>query len=451
HFKVRLERQGAKLEKDFVFYYRLEDKLPGRVEVVPYRAAKDKPGTFMLVVTPGIDLSPLNNGADYSFVLDISGSMEGKIHTLADGVSRALGQMRPADRFKITAFESRAIDVTRGWQAATPQNVQRAIAQVKGLRSRGSTNLYDGIRLGLKDMDADRATSVVLVTDAVTNTGVVNPKAFHDLMKKFDVRVFGFLMGNSSNWPLMRTIADASGGFYAPVSNQDDIIGQILLAKSKITHECLHDASLKIAGAKVFDAGDELLGKVYRGQQLVIFGRYSEAGRAKVTLKARLTGQDKTYTTSFDFPEVETDNPEIERLWAMDRIERIEVRKNAGLLPAKEAEQAIADLGVSYQLVTDHTSMLVLSDDAFKKHGIERHNRARTAHEAQAQAARRNAPVRNYRVDQKDPAFANPAPRTGGGGGGIGAVDPFVAGLSAMLIALAIGAGCARRRKSGQS
>ncbi|MEZ5364030.1 MAG: hypothetical protein R2748_17245 [Bryobacterales bacterium] len=47
------------------------------------------------------------------------------------------------------------------------------------------------------------------------------------------MRVFGFLMGNSANWPLMRTIADSSGGFYTSVSNADDIVGQILLAKDK--------------------------------------------------------------------------------------------------------------------------------------------------------------------------------------------------------------------------
>ena len=65
-YKVILDRPGAKLDRDFVFYYRLADHLPGRVEVIPYRAAKDRPGTFMLIVTPGIDLKPLAHGADYS-------------------------------------------------------------------------------------------------------------------------------------------------------------------------------------------------------------------------------------------------------------------------------------------------------------------------------------------------------------------------------------------------
>ena len=82
---------------------------------------------------------------------------------------------------------------------------------------------------------------MVLVTDGVTNAGIVDPVEFHKLMKSHDIRVFGFLLGNSANWPLMRTICESSGGFYAGVSNDDDLVGQILLAKSKVAYEALHD------------------------------------------------------------------------------------------------------------------------------------------------------------------------------------------------------------------
>ena len=92
---------------------------------------------------------------------------------------------------------------------------------------------------------------ILEVTDGVTNTGVVDPKKFHELTKKYDVRVFTFVMGNSANWPLMRLVGDASGGFAKGVSNDDDIIGEILLAKGKILHESLHHAELTISGLKL--------------------------------------------------------------------------------------------------------------------------------------------------------------------------------------------------------
>ncbi len=442
HTRVRIETRGAQLNRDLVCYYRLADDLPGRVELIPYRADADRPGTFMLVVTPGIDLQLLAHGADYVFVLDVSGSMEGKIQTLARGVSKVLREMGGEDRFRVVLFNQSARELTRGWTNATTAAAQQVISQVEALRADGSTNLYEGVQLALKSLDADRATSVVLVTDGVTNTGVIDPPAFHALLSQHDVRFFGFLMGNCANWPLMRLIAETSGGFYASVSNADDIIGQILLAKDKVLSECLHDVELKVEGVDVFDMTDGALGKVYRGQQMVLFGRYAEAGTARVSLLARLTGEDRMYATTFEFPELATDDPEIERLWAMNRIEALEMAELLGVAPGGEARTAIRDLGVAYQLVTDETSMVALPDDVFAAHGIERHNRARVAVESQAQAQRHAQPPRHYRVDQHQPMFDQPAARPGGGQGG-GAVDPLTLLAS---VALAGGGWIAWRR-----
>jgi len=435
HYKVHVERQAFALSQDFVLYYRLQEGLPGRVELVPYKPDADQPGTFMMVVTPGIDLAPISGeqgGADYTFVLDVSGSMSAKLHSLARGISRALADMRAGDRFRIITFNNGARDLTGGYKPVTGESVRAGIHLVESLRSNGGTNLFKGLRLALDDLQADRATSIVLLTDGVTNLGPTNGKAFRELMRQHDIRVFGFVMGNSGNWPLMRTICEASGGFAAGVSVDDDIVGQIMLATSKITAECLHDVELKISGVKTFNVSDELLGKVYRGQQLVIFGRYDDGGTADVRLQARLTGEDRTYNTTFDFPDVDTDNPEIERLYALNAIERLQIREDAGLLDPAETENAIRDLGVQYQLVTDHTSMLVLSDQDFQRHGIERRNQQRVAREHAAQRVRMTEAPRNRRVDQNQPMFRRDAPSTGNG-----AFGPIEIALVLLLLGVA--------------
>lgn len=434
HYTLSLDRTGAKLDRDFVLYYRLADNLPGRVEVIPYRADKGKPGTFMMVVTPGLDLKAIT-GADYTYVLDTSGSMQGKIATLANGVTQALGQMRPADRFRIITFNNDARELI-GWTTATPENVTRAADLVKAMQPTGGTNIYAGLELSLKNLDADRASSVVLVTDGVTNEGIVDPRKFHELLKKHDVRFFGFLMGNNANWPLMRALGDATGGFYTGVSNADDIVGQILLAKSKITYESLHNASFKFTGARVSETTGDLPRKIYRGQQLVIFGRYEGAGKATVALNAKLTGEDKTYTTTFDFPETDTDNPEIERLWALAQIEQIELKEAIGQLPPSESKDAITSLGVTYQLVTDHTSMLVLDDATHAGRGIDRKNQQRLATERAAQSVRASQPVKNYQVDASQPTYTSPAPHVSHSGGGGGALERQDIVLLAVFIGL---------------
>ncbi|MCB1041352.1 MAG: VWA domain-containing protein [Acidobacteria bacterium] len=429
--QVTIQRTEMDLTNDIVVYYQLAENLPGRVELMAYRPDDQTDGTFMLILTPGLDLKPLNNGANYVFVLDYSGSMDSKIAALQQGVQQALGQMNADDQFRIIHFGSSAVEWA-GWTQATLENVQQISNKMAKAGRLGGTNLYNGLQAGLQRLDDDRATSLILITDGVANEGLVNPRDFHDLMRQYDLRVFGFLMGNNTNWPLMRAIANASGGFYAGVSNADDIIGQVLLAKSKITHEALHDAQLSIKGVNTYGVNKDFLGKIYRGQQLVFFGRYTKPGRAKLELHATLSGADKTYQCAFDFPEIDTDHPELERLWALASIEHAADMAHAGLLEATEADDVARSLGLTYQLVTDQTSMVVMRDEQFSAHGIERRNRDRIALERQAQTDRSQQPIITRRVDQDQPMFDRSAPSIGGG-----ALDPWYVLLASLALAAA--------------
>jgi Ca-activated chloride channel family protein len=339
--------------------------------------------------------------------------------------------MRSQDRFRIIAFNNSVHELTPGWVPATPPNIERELRNVAALTADGGTNIHAGLQKAFSDLDSDRATSIVLVTDGVANQGIVDPKEFYKLVKKYDVRIFGFVMGNSANWPLMEMIGKATGGFSVGVSNDDDIVGQIMLAKSKICYESLHDASIEIHGVEVQDTTDQYIGKVYRGQQLVLFGRYMEAGYATVELTAKLSGEDRIYSTTFQFPEIDTHNPELERLWALNRIEQYKQQFSMGQLPEKELQDIELDLGLKYQLVTDETTMIVLADEIFDLYGIERKNRMRIDVERAARNQRLQQPVRNYTVDRSNPAFPAKAPRLGGGG----ALDPLtVAGIFSVLI-----------------
>ena len=93
--------KDQRLDGDIVVYWRLQQGLPGGVDVVAYRSEDSDRGTFMMTLTPGDDLATITGGRDWIFVLDVSGSMQGKYATLADGVQRALGKLRSDDRFRI--------------------------------------------------------------------------------------------------------------------------------------------------------------------------------------------------------------------------------------------------------------------------------------------------------------------------------------------------------------
>ncbi len=420
-----ISKSVISLSQDILVYWRHKEGQPATLDLVTYKPDASGRGTFMLTLTPGAELGKITQGSDWVFVLDISGSMKGKYATLIEGVRQGLSKLRQDDRFKVVLFNNSSVDLSGGFQAATPAKVSRVLQQLESYSVGGGTNLFKGLQEGLEDLDADRPTGVILVTDGVANVGNTGKKAFLKLLKNNDVRLFTFIMGNSANRPLLNEMTEVSQGFAISVSNADDIVGQILLASSKLTHQAFRDVELQINGVKVKDMTPENIGSLYRGEQLNVFGHYWQPGQAEVVLTAKVGGVDKAYKTRVDFPDVSQLNPEIERLWAFASIEQLQATLDY-FGQDGDVEQAISDIAVEYGLVTDYTSMIVLEEARFQQLKIERRNKQRVATEFAAREARKSRPVQSHRADTQQPMFNSPLPvnRGGSSSGGAGAVNP---------------------------
>ncbi|MCW8929038.1 MAG: VIT and VWA domain-containing protein [Gammaproteobacteria bacterium] len=421
--QVSSSNSAYTLDKDMVVYWRLADNLPGAVEMITYKPEANARGTFMMTLTPGIDLQPINEGKDWVFILDISGSMKGKYQTLAEGVKRALKQMSPNDRVKVILFNNKASELTSGYTLASNSNISQLIQEVEAIKPQGGTNVYDGLSMAIKKLDSDRTSAIVLVTDGVANVGVTEQKQFIKLIKSKDVRLFTFVMGNSANKPLLENLTEASNGFSVNVSNNDDIVGRIMLATSKVSFEAMHDVDVKISGIKVTNVQPEAPGSLYRGEQLVLLGHYwgENDKEAKVTFSSKISGERKNYSSQFKFPAISTEHPEIERLWAFNTITTYQNQiDNFGgnNNESEDKKQAIVDIAKEYGLVTQHTSMIVLEEAQFKQYNIQRANNARIKTENQARSIRAKQAPQSRQVDQQQPMYKSNRSYVGGGGHG---------------------------------
>jgi len=430
------------LDEDLVVYWRHQASLPGSVDLVAHKPPGSDRGTFMLVVTPGDDLQPILEGKDWVFVLDVSGSMQGKYATLVDGVQRALGKMPATDRFRIVLFNEQARELTPGWVGANAETVAQYSQALLGIQPGSGTNLYAGLDQGLKALDADRTSAIVLVTDGVANVGETRQQRFLEMLGRRDVRLFTFVLGNSANRPLLESLARESNGFAINVSNSDDVVGQLLTATSKVTHEALHGVEIEIDGIKTADLTPGRIGSLYRGQQLVVFGHYWDEGMAEVRLTGLISGEEVAYETRFPFPAEATENPEIERLWAYASIREAQ-QLIADFGEDADLKQAIVDLAVEYGLVTDYTAMVVVREEVFDAEGIERSNRDRLAVEEAALQQRAQRAAVSRRADGQQPMYASNRPSHSGNGGG--ALDPWTVLLVLPLAWLAGLAGLRRK------
>jgi len=416
--------QTNALNQDIVVYWRLEPNLPGAIELVTHKEEGARRGTFMLSVTPGVDLQPIYEGRDWVFVLDRSGSMSGKYNTLMDATAQALSKLQSNDRFRIILFSNSVEELTNDWTNADQISIAEVSNALALSQPDGGTDLYQGIKTAIDKLESDRTSSIVLITDGVANVGKTEKSHFLDLMQNHDVRLFTAVMGNGANRPLLDSMTKVSQGFATSISNSDDIMGVMISAIEKVKYQALHDVDLKIRGLKTSDIVPEQPTTLYRGQQMVLFGHYYGDEMAKVILSAKISGEDKEYRSEFTFPDVSTSNPEIERLWAYAQIQELKNKANYLGTSAEDYRSAIVDTAVEYGLVTDFTSMLVMSDEQFEANGIKRTNRDRRNAEQAAQATRSNTAVTTNRVDQNSPAFSgNQASYSGSGGSG--AINPF--------------------------
>ena len=433
---------ATRLDTDVAIYWRQMASQPARVNAVTYKKDPAARGTFALTLTPGMDLQPITEGRDWVFVLDQSGSMRSKIATLAEGVTRALGKLRPDDRFRIFTFNNSAYEVTNGYVPVNADTIRRYSATVQQIQATGGTNLYAGLSMGMNALDADRTGAIVLVTDGVANVGTTENRKFFDLAKQKDIRLFTAIMGNAANRPLLEPLTRLSNGTAVSVSNSDDVVGVLLNATTKVTHEALHGLNVEVKSVggnlRIADIARDDIKTLYNGEQLVLFGHFWNAGAAQVTLTGKISGQPVNYTTTFDFPETVTRNPEVERLWAYQSIET-ELYKMQLLGEDADAKQSVIDTSKEFGIVSPFTSMITVREERFAELGIDRTNKQRLAVEQAARTKRAAKPVKTTRVDTAKPMFANKtqpsysAKPDSGGSGNLGFLGAILAGIAAVF------------------
>jgi len=309
---------------------------------------------------------------------------------------------------------------------------------VSALQAGGGTNIFGALDAAYAELDADRCSAIILLSDGVANTGPHEYRDFIKMAKTHDGRLFTFVMGNSANGTLLGDLASLSGGFAKSVSVQDEVGAHLMLARDRMSHEALHGVQFHLEGATVVHP--KILPSLYLGQQLVVFGRYQGHGPRELKVSARISGEERVWSVPVELPELDESNPELERLYAMAAITDLERARWLRGVSEAETRDGIVDLAVAYSLVTDHTAMVVVADDRKAAYGLGFQNADRRAHEDDA-AQRRASKGNQVQVQTGSKPLAGSraahAPsrgarrRASGGGGALGPLE--LLGIIALL------------------
>lgn len=375
YVQASLERTaGRNLDRDVVVAYRLARPQTGLDLVTSKGAGVD--GTFCLTLTAGEDAAKLDEGMDYVFVLDISGSMgeDGKLLLSKDSVGAFLGELGPKDRFEVLAFNVQPTMLFNRLEAASPERVREAGAFLASQQARGGTVLNPALTTAYKYRDADRTLNVVVLSDGMTEQQERQTLLARIAARPSNTRVFCIGVGNEVNRPLLEQLAQDSGGLAAFLSPGDDFARQARAFRRKLMHPVASGLALRFDGVEVYDLEPPVLPNLYHGAPVRVYGRYRGAGTAAVTLTGDVRGVRLEQKAALAFPAEDPDNPEIERMWAWRRIDRL--LKEADRAGARDkAVDEVVRLGELHSIATEYTSFLVLENDAeYRRWKIERRN-----------------------------------------------------------------------------
>ncbi len=337
-------------------------------EDVGFSVVSEKPagadGTFLAILAPSPKAPTEPVPKDVVFVLDTSGSMEddGKIDQARRALSYGLGLLRPEDRFALVAFSIQPRTFRAALLPASPENRDAARAWLDGLRAEGGTDLAGGLVTALGMVDAKRMSMLVLLSDGRPTVGVTAPDAVVKAVRDADARharVFTFGVGFDLDVQLLDRIAETTRGARDYVQPREELEIATSRFFRKVVDPVLTDVRVDL-GEGAYDVYPTEIPDLFSGGEVVLMGRYHEAGPRRIVLRGRAGDLEVAHTYEVRF-RADEKAPFLPRLWAQRKVAYLldEIRLHGD---EPELVQSVKELGVAYAIVTPYTANLVTDD-----------------------------------------------------------------------------------------
>ena len=363
---VGYEASDAKPDLDFALFFAAEKDELG-VRLLTHKVA-GKDGYFLLLASPGVDAKERQViPKDVVFVLDTSGSMAGpKIEQAKKALLFCVENLNDGDRFEILRFSTEVEPLFDQLAGATAENRQRARAFVKDLRAAGGTAIDDALRKALGLQGGQRPLVVIFLTDGQPTIGTTDENQIVDNVKKEDdghTRIFCFGIGTDVNTHLLDRITEQTRAFSQYVLPEEDIEVKVSSFFAKIKEPVLANPTLKFTrDIRVTKLYPSPLPDLFKGEQLVLVGRYSGSGDSAAVIEGSLNGATRKFSYDVNFSDATSENDFIPRLWATRRVGYLldEIRLHG---ENAEVRDEVTELARTFGIVTPYTAYLILEDE----------------------------------------------------------------------------------------
>ncbi len=371
------EARDAQPDADFALYFAPEKGAVG-VNLMTHRAAGED-GYFLLLASPGAaEKTQPTLPKEVVFVLDTSGSMAGeKIEQAKKALRFCVENLNDGDRFELIRFSTEVEPLFNDLVTATKANREKAEDFIRDLRALGGTAIDDALNKALALWSGTPATKerrlhlagapfvVIFLTDGRPTIGNTDENEIiaHVKREAGPTRIFCFGLGTDVNTHLLDQITEATRAVSQYVLPEEDIEVKVSNFFAKIRDPVLANPTLAFTGdvrlAKLYPSP---LPDLFRGDQLVLVGRYSGHGAATAVLAGTVNGAASRFSYDVDFPSQASEHEFIPRLWATRRVGYLldQIRLHG---ESAEVKDEITDLARHYGIVTPYTAYLIHEDE----------------------------------------------------------------------------------------
>ncbi len=369
HSIISYEEKNTKPDTDFKIYFSKNSSTVG-LSLLTYKSGNND-GYFLLSASPSIEIDKTDiESKDISFILDVSGSMSGdKLDQAKKALKYCVNNLNSGDRFNIIRFSTEAYSLYKNLKLAEKENIKEAKKFIDDLNAIGGTNIEEAFTLAFSNYtESDHPHFLVFITDGRPTIGEMNDeklvKKILGLNKK-QSRIFTFGVGDDVNTHILDKLTEATKAWRTYVSDEEDIEIKVSNFYDKIQSPVLSQIKLDFGNIEVYQTYPKDLPDLFKGSNLLVFGRYKGYGKTKVTLNGNLKGKEKQFILSNSFTKSDADYSFIPTLWASRRIGHLLdlIRLNG---EDKESVEEITNLAREHGIITPYTSYLIMEDEEIR-------------------------------------------------------------------------------------
>lgn len=326
-------------------------------------------GFFMFIAEPNPGTTADIIKKVFTLVLDRSGSMSGtKIIQAKNAASFIVNNLNAGDKFNIIDFETNVYQFRSRHVLYTPQSRDSALQYVANISAGGSTNISGAFSTAVPQFNAandSTANIIIFLTDGMPTVGITERTALlshvHSLITSTETEIFlySFGIGTDVDQQLLTLMSSQNNG-YAEFLLNDELESRITNFYLRIKNPVLLSPTVAFSSQNINNVYPNPLPNLYIGQQMIVAGRYTEAGPLTVTLSGRAFNQPVSYQYSFNRNDsADTRYQFLTKVWAKQKIENLLIQYYSLNPISPEAialKQQIINLSIAYGVISPFTS-----------------------------------------------------------------------------------------------